>query len=40
MFQAKVTENIKTHFKFNNFLPESCAVYEIIWKKYGRMDRT
>jgi hypothetical protein len=30
MFRAKVTENIKTHFKFNNFLSENRAIYEIM----------
>jgi len=21
---------------FNNFFPENCAAYEIMWKKHGR----
>ena len=33
MFQVKALEKIKTHFVFNNFFFENCAVYEIIWKK-------
>jgi len=31
MFQTKVTEKIKTRI-----LSENLAVYEIVWKKYGR----
>ena len=31
MFQTKVVQKIKTHFS-NNFLIESPAVYEIMWK--------
>ena len=32
MFQIKVVEKIKTYFKFNNFLSENRAVYDIGWK--------
>jgi len=30
----------QTHFKFNNFLSESRAVYEIMWKNVIELDRT
>ena len=33
MFQTKFVEKIKTHFIFNNFLPENRTIYEIMWKK-------
>jgi hypothetical protein len=37
MFQMEVVEKIITHFVLNNFFPPvSRAVYEIMWKKYGR----
>jgi hypothetical protein len=29
-------ENQNTHFMFINFLSENRAIYEIMWKKYGR----
>jgi len=29
-------ENQTTHFMFTNFLSENRAIYEIMWKKYGR----
>jgi hypothetical protein len=30
------TENQNSHFMFNNIFPENLAVYEIMWKIYGR----
>jgi hypothetical protein len=32
MFEIKVIDKIKTHFLFNNFFSENCAVYEIMLK--------
>jgi hypothetical protein len=34
MLQAKLVEEIKTHFVLSNsfFSPENRAVYEIMWK--------
>jgi hypothetical protein len=32
MFQTTIGEKIETHFVFNNFFFENCAIYEIIWK--------
>jgi hypothetical protein len=29
--------NQNTHFKFSNLFSENRAVYEIMWKKYGRV---
>ena len=29
-------ENQNTHFTFNNIFSENRAVYEIMWKKYGK----
>jgi hypothetical protein len=34
------TENQNTHFMSNNFFSENRAVYEIMWKKYGRARQT
>ena len=39
MFQTKVVEKIKTHFKFNNFFFENPAVYEIKRKNTAEPDR-
>jgi len=39
MFQTKVVEKIKTRFVFSNFFPESCAVYDIMWKNIVEPDR-
>jgi hypothetical protein len=39
MFQSKVVEKIKTHFKFNNFFSENRAVYEIMWENMVQPDR-
>jgi hypothetical protein len=36
MFQTKVIEKIKTHILCSIIFPENSAVYEIMWKKYGR----
>jgi hypothetical protein len=37
MFQTKVVKKIETHFMFNNFSSERCAVYRLMWgKKNGR----
>jgi len=36
MFQTQVVEEIKTHFVFSNFLVESLAIYEIIWKNVAK----
>jgi hypothetical protein len=39
MFQAKVVEEIKTHFMFNTFFFfENRAVYEIMWKNFVEPD--
>ena len=35
----KATEEIKTYFMFNNFFPEHCAAYEIMWKCVALPDR-
>jgi hypothetical protein len=44
MFQKKVVEKIKTHLLFSvTVFPESCALYEIMWKnmvKPGRPQMT
>ena len=40
MFQAKVVEEIKTHFVFNNFSSEKCAFYEIMRTNMVEPDRT
>jgi hypothetical protein len=29
-------ENQNTHFMFNKCYPENRAVYETVWKKYGK----
>jgi hypothetical protein len=35
------TENQKTHFTFNKFVPpENRTVYQIMWKKYGAVKQT
>jgi hypothetical protein len=39
MFQTKVVEKIKTHFMFNNSLPEKRALHEIRWKNVVQPDR-
>jgi len=36
MFQTNVLEGRKK--KFNNFLSENCAVYEIMWKNIVETD--
>jgi hypothetical protein len=37
MFQTEVVHKIKTRVLCSiTFFPENCAVYEIMWKKYGR----
>jgi hypothetical protein len=33
------TENQNKHFMFNNFFPENCTVYEIMWKNMAEPDR-
>jgi len=38
MFQAKVVQKIKTHFVFNKFFPENCAVHDIMWKSMVDSD--
>jgi hypothetical protein len=35
----KIVEKIKTYFLLNNFFPRNSAVYEITWKKYGRVGQ-
>jgi hypothetical protein len=35
-FRQKLYRNKNTHSIFNNYFPESRAVCEIMWKKYGR----
>jgi hypothetical protein len=35
--QTKVAEEIKTHISWWFFFPENQAVYEIMWKKYGKV---
>ena len=39
MFQTKVVDEIETHFVYNNFVPENCAVYEKISKNTVEPDR-
>jgi hypothetical protein len=39
MFQAKVVEEIKTHFMSNNFIPENRAIYEILWENMVVSER-
>jgi len=39
MFQTKFVDKIKSHFMFNNFLPERRAVYEIMWKSIAEPGR-
>jgi len=34
-----VVEEVKTHFMFNNFFPENCAIYELMWKNMAEVDR-
>jgi len=31
-------EKHNTHFTFNNFLSDSCAIYEIMWKNMVEPD--
>jgi len=38
-FRQNCRENQNTHFTFNNFFSENRAVYEITWKKYGRVGQ-
>ena len=33
------TDNHNTHFKFNNFLPQNRAVYDLVWKNTVQPDR-
>jgi hypothetical protein len=39
MVQTKVVEKIKTHFMFNKFFSENCAIYDtmggILWSQTG-----
>jgi hypothetical protein len=35
----KFAEKIKTHFTFNNFFPENCALYEMMWKNTVEPNR-
>jgi len=39
MFETNFVEKIKTNFMFNNFFPENCAVYEIVWENTVQPDR-
>ena len=40
MIQKKVEEKIKTHILCPvTFVPENLAVYDIVWKKYGRVGQ-
>jgi len=39
MFHTKVVEKNKTHFVFNNFIPESRVVYKIMGKNMVEPDR-
>jgi hypothetical protein len=39
MFQIKVVEKIKTHVSYLVTFSENRAVYELMWKKYGRARR-
>jgi len=39
MFQAKVVQIIKTHFKFSSFLFENRAICEIMWKDIVERSR-
>jgi hypothetical protein len=39
MYVLIETFNQNTHFMFNNFFPESRAVYEITWKNIIQPDR-
>ena len=32
-------QKTKTHFMFNNFFPENCVVYEIMWKNIVERGR-
>jgi hypothetical protein len=36
MLRTGVVEKIETDFIVNNFFPDSRAVCEIMWTKYGR----
>jgi len=37
IYQIKFLEKIKTHILCSiTFFPKNCAMYEIMWKKYGR----
>jgi hypothetical protein len=42
MFQTKVVGKIKTRILYLVvfFFPENCAVYEVIWRKYGGTRET
>jgi hypothetical protein len=32
-------EEIKTHFRFNNYFPESRAICEVMWRNIVEPDR-
>jgi len=32
----KLSEKVETYFIFNNLFSENRAMYEIMWKNYGR----
>jgi hypothetical protein len=38
-FGQNCRENQNIHFKSNNFFLENHTVYEITWKKYGRVEQ-
>ena len=35
----KIVDQMKTHFMFNNFFPQNCVLYEIMWKNMIDEDR-
>jgi hypothetical protein len=40
MFHTDVSENILTHFVFNNFFPENRAVYDTKWENMAEPNRS
>jgi hypothetical protein len=36
----KNRENQNTHFMYNHFFPENCALYVLVWKNMAEPERT
>jgi hypothetical protein len=40
MFQTKAVEKIKAHILYSKtFVPENCAVYEVMWKNLPEAEK-